>query len=319
MKTAFVTICDDFDNIKMSMTPVIGFFTTLGYWIHSVEILGSEFSSQSLSARLEHASVVAISFEDEAGLNKIKSALESAIQPQKYIRCRFGYIAQGSQNTCFILNSDMGDGLESALLETSISEFVPTQPSLNFKIFSLDYARVLPLASLASTGENFAIAYNSGDILVHFDSADRERLGVIERELYMTLGDAIYIEENAPLEYALGELLRVQQRRLLIQDYTCSASLKALFQPLEKQNVAAFLTERDFRNLTKARAYLEENKFDLLTIITQSPEGIILAFVDDTKCKNELLTFKSFQKYGHKGLNHLILYKIFEKFRKNTW
>lgn len=95
--------------------------------------------------------------------------------------------------------------------------------------------------------------------------------------------------------------------------------LKTGLDNFVSKGIVEFLEKREFKNLDKARQYIFDNKFDILMVVSRNSEGFVLAFIDEIKSKNVQISFKSFQKYGVKGLFYLILYNILEKFRKNTW
>ena len=316
----FLVICDDYNNIKMPITPVMGVFAIFGLNFDGVSVLDSSFDTTKLSQLVSKTTILTVSFGDEDALVKVKAAVDAAISPQNYTRTQYGYWAQAGGQSCYILNADFGQGIVDKLQASSEDFLQPDLESINIKLFSYDLQQILDtIARDVLVGNvNFAYHFDKGDILLHFDSTDTEILSNIEQKLYQHFGDKIYIESSSDLVDAILELLRVQRRRLLVQDYTPSRLFEG---QLGEQGCGQieFLHNRDFKNLDKARDYIHSQNFDILTIITQNSEGLILAFIDETKCKNALLPFKSFQKYGQKGAFYLILYKIFEKFRKNTW
>lgn len=316
----FLVICDDFNDIKIPVTPVMGVFAIWGYGFDGVRMVDSNISVTKLSKFISKTTVLAVSFSDEDALVKVKSAVDAVISPQSYARMPYGYFAKNETVACFILNIDFRAGLVDKIVKSESLSEIGTNSSKNIKLFSYDLPKILDTIEqeLSVGNVNFAYHFDRGDILLHFDSPDNLILEQIEQKLYQHFGDNIYIDSPSSLVDALIELLNVQRRRLLVQDYTPSRLFESQMRERGDGQIE-FLHNRDFKSLDKAREYLRSQNFDILTIISQNAEGLILAFIDETKCKNALLPFKNFQKYGQNGAFYLILYKIFEKFRKNTW
>ena len=320
MKTSFIVICDDLNNVKMPITPVVGFFTILGYQIDNIKLFTIDFLEQEIINEMTSKSIIYVPFNNQDCLERVKSVLDAYLQTAIYTRKEFGYIAQNSDKTCFIINKELGDGLVDALYDEKSRGGLPVNKGLNFKLFiEGNFAEIINISECIADnfGTNFSYCYDCGDLLLHFDSTSES--SQLEQKIYFAFGDKIYIGDSISLDEALQELMTVQRRRLLILDYAECDFLKTGFVNFISNGIVEFLEKREFKNLDKARQYISDKNFDILMVVSRNSEGYLLAFIDEIKSKNVQISFKSFQKYGVKGLFYLILYNILEKFRKNTW
>lgn len=320
MKTSFIIICDDLNNVKMPITPVMGFFTCLGYQINNITLLCSDFLETELMAKFCDNNIIFAPFDDENCLTHIKSTIDKTAPLVTYSRKEFGYVASSSNKRNYILNKGLTTTI-LPMLKTELGDSLDNRFSCNYKIFDLNYTQCISIAnSIAQKlGVNFCYFYDCGDLLLHFDHTEENTISQIDQTIYQALGNKIYIDSNISLYNALEELMTVQRRRLLILDYAGCDFLKNGVESLIKSRNIEFLEKREFKNLDKARQYIFDNNFDILLVISRNSEGYVLAFIDEIKSKNVQISFKSFQKYGRNGAFYLFLYNILEKFRKNTW
>ncbi len=321
MKTSFIVICDDLNNVKMPITPVVGFFAILGYQMDNIKLITTDFLEQQLTELMMDKSVIFVPFDNQECLARVKSVLDTYVQATVYTRREFGYIAQNSDKICFIINIGLGDGVVDALRSENDRGNLPANGGVNFKLFVEEgVSEIINISECLSdsVGADFTYNYDCGDMLLHF-GCDSGESSLIEQQVYSALGDKIYIDDSISIDEALLELMTVQRRRLLILDYAGCDFLKTGLDNFVSKGIVEFLEKREFKNLDKARQYIFDNKFDILMVVSRNSEGFVLAFIDEIKSKNVQISFKSFQKYGVKGLFYLILYNILEKFRKNTW
>lgn len=321
MIASFIIICEKLENAQMPNSLTLGFFATLGYQINHISVLNRDFLEQDLVQILTDKNIIITPFDAEDCLQKIKLAVQNTLDLNSYQKRDFGYIAEDEGKVCFVINRGLGEDIYPALSCEALNGRIAVNNGKNYKLFGFDLAEIIEKAKgIANVfGANFSYNYDCGDILLHYDSATSENLEQVEQVLYQTFANRIYVEENLTLLNTLRELLSVQRRRLLILDYADCDFLKSGLCDCIKNGQIEFLERKEFKNLDKARKYLTDKNFDVLLIISKNANGLDLAFINENESQNLQIPFKNLQKYGTKGLFYHILYKILEKFKKNTW
>jgi len=319
VKTSFIVICDDLDNVKMPITQVVGFFATLGYQIDNINIIYRPVIKNCIYSILSDKCIILTPFDDEECLKCIKSAVDRIIAPREYQYHKFGYIAKGEDKICYIINQQLGNNIAN-LLKDSTSLFLDsTKKFLNIKAFSFECGEIISIANSIADNfhTNFSYDINNGDILLHFDSSVFANLEQVERNVYLALGDYIYIDRLISLPDALVELLTVQRKKLAILDKTEFQYFKSGCQIFSNSKTIEILEHKNKLD-NKSKYKILGQGYGVLLIISQNDYGINLEFFDEFCDKNIQISFKSLQKYNRIGCFNMILYKILEKFKKST-
>ena len=319
MQVKLIAICNDFDNIKMPITPVIGLFSSVGCVIDSVCFLDADFATIDLRNNIKGNVVLLAPFDNEQCLIKIKSVLDKF--QCNYQSLSYGYCLDTGSQKIMLLDSDYD---YSKINTHQLNNIFGGYSYFSIKLFTDNQDKILQAINTLPDFSQFELAkfYDSGDMLLVFVSKlnNKESMAKFKQQIYFTFGDYIYNDESTKLVDTLFEVLSIYNKKVVFLDNTKEKRVQSIFTEFGAFSQNFLVADKHSGNsLAEISKFLNKNNGYIGVILEEGNGGIVLSIITEYKCKSEQIDFKSLQKRGKKYLFHYFLYQILQKIRKNSW
>lgn len=316
-----IVITQDYDNIKMPITFVIGLFSSVGFRITRTLLLSQDFLPGELFALLDSNTIILTSFDHEASLQNIRTILDSFVGGS-YDYLKFGYFTGNQNKKCFIINDEITN-MKNCIDFSMLRSKVGGAPILNIKVYTESQNQVLEgIKSLLDPAQfDMSYFYDCGDMWLTFESKSRDPclIDSFSQSLYRLLGDRIYNDEPLTLADSVREFLDIHNQYVVVQDNTTAKVIAEYLLDNAGLNRRIILEDDLPSDFGAVQAHLTAKNYCLAVSIYDNNAGQTLSYINEVNCKNEFFEYKNIQKSDKRHLIHYFLYNILHKIRKNTW